>query len=139
MTPEDIAAAVDRKGALVSARTTPPGWPALVPPPDAPGWQQAAVAWLLDECPPDYRSYAGWRRHPIALAWLTVRHVEGQVAAMRTAYRDVRRELGPQLPPEALTDILSELQKEGLRLVAVQRSATMIYEAMYGKRYVPRL
>lgn len=120
-------------------RQVPPGWPDYVPPPDVPGWEQAAVAWLLDNCPPDYRRYAGWRRNPIALAWLAQRHIAGQVTAMREAYRDARRELGEQVTPEALADVLRELEREGLRLVAAQRAAAMVLEALQGARYVPRL
>mgnify|MGYP006143897815 CR=1 FL=1 len=37
-----------------------------------------AVSWLLDHCPPDYRGYAGWRRYPVALAWVATRHIEAQ-------------------------------------------------------------
>jgi aryl-alcohol dehydrogenase-like predicted oxidoreductase len=55
------------------------------------------VLWLLDQCPPDYRAYAGWRRHPIALAWLAGRHIDGQVVAMRDAWREARVAIGPHV------------------------------------------
>lgn len=97
------------------------------------------MAWLLDCCPPDYRGYAGWRRHPIALSWLAVRHLDGQVAALRESYRDVRRELGPHLTPTALAEVLGEIEREGLRLVAARRGAGLLHEALQGKRFVPRL
>jgi hypothetical protein len=42
---------------------TPPGWPREVRPPDAPGWEHTAAAWLLDLCPPEYRGYPALRRH----------------------------------------------------------------------------
>ncbi|HET7305721.1 MAG TPA: hypothetical protein VFJ12_14355 [Segeticoccus sp.] len=117
----------------------PPGWPAAVPPPDSPGWQRAALEWLLDQCPADYRGYAGWRRHPVALAWVAARHVDAQLQAMRQAYRDCRAELHEQLSPRAMTEVLANLEAEGLRLRAAARSAAMIHEALEGKRYAPRL
>lgn len=117
----------------------PPGWPPSVPPPHSTGWEERAVGWLLDHCPPDYRAYAGWRKNPIALAWLADRHIDGQVGAMRQAYREARVELGPHVTTEALTEILANLEAEGLRLVAAKRSAALVLEAMQGKHFVPRL
>lgn len=119
--------------------TTPPGWPDGVPGPEAPGWQEAAVGWLLDLCPPDYRGYDAWRRHPLALSWIAARHVEGEVVVMREAYRQARVELGRHLPPEALPEILGVLEREGLRLRAAARSAALIHAAFTGEHFVPRL
>lgn len=124
--------------AAVSA-PVPPGWPAAVPPPQAPGWQVPAVSWLLDHCPPDYRAYAAWRRHPVALAWVAGRHIDAQLVAMRQAYRDVRVELGEQLGPEALAAVMADLEAEGVRLLAARRAAGLVLEAMTGTRFVPRL
>jgi hypothetical protein len=120
-------------------RATPPGWPAEVPPPDSPGWQGPAVSWLLDHCPADYRRYAGWRRHPVALAWVTLRHVGAQLEAMRQAYREARVDLGDLLPPEAVTQVLEDLEAEGVRLRASERGARLLFDALQGKRYIPRL
>ncbi|HYQ33387.1 MAG TPA: hypothetical protein VEQ83_09245, partial [Lapillicoccus sp.] len=88
----------------------PPGWPPGIPPAHTPGWEPPAVAWLLDNCPPDYRLYAGWRKNPVALAWLADRHIDGQIAAMRQAYREARVELGPHVTTEALTEIMGNLE-----------------------------
>ena len=85
-----------------------------------------AVSWLLDHCPPDYRAYAGWRRHPVALAWVATRHIEAQLEAMRQCYREARVEL-------------ADLENEGVRLLAARRSAGLLYDALQGKRYIPRL
>lgn len=108
----------------------PPGWPDRVPPPGVSGWEQAAVSWLLDQCPADYRGYAAWRRHPAALAWVATRHLEAQLAAMRGAWRDVRPELGPVLPPGSIGDVLESLAREGLRLRANHRAAGLLLEAL---------
>lgn len=110
-----------------------------MPPAHTPGWEDRAVLWLLDQCPPDYRSYAGWRRHPVALAWLAVRHVDGQAVALRQAWREARVALGPHVPPEALAGILREMEAEGLRLVAAARAARLVSEALEGKVFAPRL
>ena len=117
----------------------PPGWPRPVPPAHTPGWEDKAVLWLLDHCPPDYRGYAGWRKNPVALAWLANRHIDGQVSAMRQAYREARVELGERVTTEALAEIMAHLEAEGLRLVAAKRSAALLLEAMQGKRFIPRL
>lgn len=117
----------------------PPGWPRQVPPPAVSGWEGAAVAWLLDSCPPDYRLYDRWVGHPVALAWLALRHLDGQVTAMRSAYREARVELADAVPVEVLPDILATIEREGLRLVSARRSAGLIYDALRGHDYVPRL
>ena len=90
----------------------PPGWPPGIPPAHTPGWEPPAVAWLLDNCPPDYRLYAGWRKNPVALAWLADRHIDGQIAAMRQAYREARVELGPHVTTEALTEIMTSAARQ---------------------------
>lgn len=117
----------------------PAGWPPGVPPPSAPGWEAAAVAWLLDQCPADYRLYEPLKRHPGALAWVATRHIDAQVAAARDSYRRARVELGERLGPEGVADILAVLEREGLRLRAASRSAALLNEALSGARFVPRL
>lgn len=124
---------------MTSLPRTPPGWPQAVPPPDSPGWQAPAVSWLLDHCPSDYRGYDGWRKNPVALAWVAVRHIDAQLEAMRQAYREVRVDLGELISTEALAQIQSDLEAEGLRLRSAARAARLLYDAMQGKRYVPRL
>jgi hypothetical protein len=93
----------------------------------------------LDHCPPDYRAYAGWRRYPVALAWVATRHIEAQLEAMRQAYREARVELGDLVPADGLAQVLADLEAEGVRLLAARRSAGLLYDALQGKRYVPRL
>ncbi len=97
------------------------------------------MSWLLDYCPADYRGYAGWRRYPVALAWVTTRHIDSQLVAMRQAYREARVELGDHVPADGLAQILADLEAEGVRLLSAKRSALLVYEALQGKKYVPRL
>ena len=63
----------------------PPGWPAQVPPPGVYGWEQRAVAWLLDLCPHEYRGYPVLQRHPLLVVRLAARHVAAQQAGIATA------------------------------------------------------
>jgi len=97
------------------------------------------VSWLLDQCPSDYRGYPGWRKNPVALAWVAVRHIEAELEAMRQAYREVRVDLADLVTAEALAQIQSDLEAEGLRLRACARGARLLFDALQGKRYVPRL
>lgn len=120
-------------------RMLPPGWPDEVPPADSPGWQEAAVSWLLDQCPAEFRGYPTFRRHPVVLAWIAGRHLDAQIAAMREVYRDLRVELTDLAAPEALAHIRSDLEVEGVRLVAVRRGVSLVFDALSGGRYVPRL
>ena len=113
--------------------------PGARPPPALPGRVGPACARLLPHCPADYRGYAGWRRHPVALAWIAVRHIDAQLVAMRQAYRDVRVDLADQLGPEGLAQVLADLEAEGVRLLAARRAAGLVHEALTGKRFVPRL
>ena len=117
----------------------PPGWPSAVPPPVVEGWEVPAVSWLLDFCPAEYRLYAQWRRHPIALAWLTERHVQAQLVAMRQAYREARVEFGDYLDPQGIRDVMAGLEREGVRLLAAARGARLIHEALQGKTFVAKL
>lgn len=135
--PPRAARALRDGGAM--AHGVPAGWPPGVPPPDAPGWEQVAVAWLLDQCPADYRLYEPLRRHPSALAWIASRHVAAQVEAAREGYRRARVELGEDLGPEGVAEILGVLEREGLRLRAAARAAELLVEALQGGRFIPRL
>lgn len=122
-----------------AVRSGPPGWPDRVPPPGAPGWEEAATNWLFDQCPADFRSYDAWRRHPLALAWVATWHVDAQLDAMREAYRRIRVDLGGELPPRAFGQVMEHLSAEGLRLRATARAVRLVHEAMRGKTFVPRL
>lgn len=75
----------------------------------------------------------------MALAWLTTRHIDAQLTAMRAAYRDIRVELADELAAPTLGEVLADMEREGVRLLAAQRGARLVVEAMRGRRYVPRL
>lgn len=123
----------------VDTGATPPGWPPQVLPPGVCGWQASAGLWLIDQCPADYRAYAVWRRHPVALAWVASLHVAAQLEAMRQAFRTVRVELADDVDPETVTAARHAIEAEGLRLRATQRGIGLVLEAMRGEVYVPKL
>jgi hypothetical protein len=122
----------------VTAGHAPPGWPPEVPPPDAPDWERKAVGWLLDLCPPEYRSYAVLRRWPVVLARFAAEHVaachEGVrsgVATARSALRD--------LPPEVVDDAVATYETEAARLARAAVAVDVVGQALRGVRFAPRL
>lgn len=117
----------------------PPGWPAGVHPPGSEGFEQTAVAWLLDVVPPDYRVHGVLRRHPIALAVLARHHLAACVEGARTGYRSARSELGDVLPPQGLDAVLAAYQAEGSRLVATALSVDLVGRGLRGEKFAPRL
>ena len=129
----------DGDGVRVRVRHGPPGWPAEVPPPEVADWQDAAVAWLLDQAPPEYRGYPPVRRHPVLLVWLVGHHVRAQREAVRQAVGTARRDLADQLPPEAAPQVFSVLELEELRLRRLERAVDLLDQAVRGRHFVPRL
>lgn len=117
----------------------PPGWPREVRPPDAPDWEATAVSWLLDLCPPDYRRYAGLRRHVVVLARFAVLHVEANQAAVRRGLSQVRADLKDVASLEVVDAAVQTFQREDARLLGVRRAVGLVEEALRGRRYVARL
>jgi hypothetical protein len=117
----------------------PPGWPDAVRPPGAPGWERTAVTYLLDHCPSEYRAYPALTHHPVALAWLALRHVTAQGQANTAARSAVRAELREDLDPAALEGVMVALDREHARLLGVHRAVRLVGDALRGLRYVPRL
>jgi len=117
----------------------PPGWPGAVAPPGTPDWEQSATEWLIDLCPADFRGYPVLRRHPLGLAWLAGKHVEGATQAMARALGRARAELGEDLRPGVLDQFLQTLELEQARLMAAARGVDLIEQALRGRRHIPRL
>ena len=108
----------------------PPGWPRMVPPPRADGWVAEAAAWLLDNAPAEYRTYPLIRRHPVILAWLVKRHTAALLDAARSSYGSARAELASHAAPHTVTELLTTLEQEGARLVALQREVDLVWAAI---------
>jgi hypothetical protein len=117
----------------------PAGWPDGVHPPGSEGFEETAVAWLLDALPADYRVHGVLRRHPIALAVLARHHLTACVAGARQGYRSVRTELGDALPPQGIDAVLAVYRAEGSRLVAAARAADLIARGLRGEVFTPQL
>jgi hypothetical protein len=121
------------------SHVAPPGWPREVRPPDAPDWERTAASWLLDLCPPDYRRYAGLRRHVVVLARFAVLHVEANLAAVRRGLSEARADLREVADERVVEAAVQTFLLEESRLIAVRRGAGLVEEALRGRRFVARL
>jgi hypothetical protein len=126
-------------GAAPARAVVPPGWPRGVLPQGAPGWERSATAWLLDQCPPDYRGYPVLLRHPVALAQLAVHVLVASLGGCRSAQAQARAQLRDVVPPPVVEQVLEALSAEEARLLAAGRAAGLLLRALRGERYVPRL
>lgn len=117
----------------------PPGWPAEVPPPGAPGFQRRAIGWLFDLCPPDYRGYDVLRAHPAVLARFAAGHLSSAVEAARRGLATARADLRGLVPPEAVDAAVAAYEREGLRLARTARAVALVERALRGERFTPRL
>ncbi len=122
-----------------SRAVRPPGWPAEVRPPGAPDWEATAVAWLLDLCPPEYRSYPALRRHAVVLARFTVLHVEACQSAVNQGLSEARGGLREVADASVVEAAVETWQRESARLMGVRRGAGLVEEALRGRRFVERL
>lgn len=123
----------------MSRLVVPPGWPAAVRPPDAPRWELTAEAWLLDQCPPEYRGYVTLRRHIVVLARFAVLHVEGAQAACRRGLSEARAELREVAPADVVDAAVETWLTEDARLAALRREVGLVEDALRGTRYRARL
>jgi hypothetical protein len=97
------------------------------------------VAWLLDLCPPEYRSYPVLRRHEVVLARFAVLHVEACQAAVRRGLSEARAELRDVADPETVQSAVDTWHVEEARLLADRRAVGLVEEALRGRRFVARL
>ena len=123
----------------MTALVTPPGWPARVRPPGAPGWELSAAAWLLDLCPPEFRGYPVLRRHDVVLARFAVLHVEACQAAVRIGLSQARAALRDYADADTIEGALLTWHAEEARLLAERRAVVLVEEALRGRRFVARL
>jgi hypothetical protein len=118
---------------------SPPGWPRRVRPPGAPGWEHSAVGWLLDICPPEFRSYPVLRRHDVVLARFAVLHVEACQAAVQRGLSEARGALRDVADQDAVEAAVETWHAESARLLAERRAVGLVEEALRGRRFVARL
>lgn len=124
---------------MAAALVAPPGWPRQVRPPGAPGWERTAVNWLLDICPPEFRSYAVLRRHEVVLARFAVLHVEACQAAVRRGLSEARSALRDVAGVDTVEAAVQAWHAEEARLLAERRAVGLVEEALRGRRFVARL
>ncbi len=117
----------------------PPGWPAAVRPPDAPDWERTAQNWLLDICPPEYRSYPALRRLLVVLARFAVLHVEASQAAVRRGLSEARADLRDVASLDVVDAAVQTWLAEEARLTGLRRAVGLVEEALRGRRFVARL
>lgn len=118
---------------------TPPGWPDQVLPPSEVDWEQSAVNFLLDCCPPDYRAYPLLRRQPVVLARFAAQHVESQFRAARESIAQARSSLGGYVDAPVLDDSVEVLHQEEARLARLRRAVMLVEETLRGKIFIARL
>ena len=118
---------------------SPPGWPRQVRPPGAPDWERSAVNWLLDICPPEFRSYPVLRRHDVVLARFAVLHVEACQSAVRRGLSEARAALRDVADADTVEGAVEAWQREQARLLAERRAVGLVEEALRGRRFVARL
>jgi hypothetical protein len=117
----------------------PPGWPAEVPPPDAPGWERRATGWLFDLCPADLRAHDVLRRYPIVLAYVAVGQIDGALRGVQAAIASVRADLRDDVSAAVLTEAIDALQQEQALLEGSRRAVRLVADALRGVRLRPRL
>ena len=117
----------------------PPGWPEPVRPPETPEFERTAIAWLFDQCPPDYRRYDVLRTHPLVLARFAVASLDGAIEAADAGLRTIRTELSGRVSPETVEAAVSAFERERQRLRSARRSVDVVERALRGERWVPRL
>ncbi|MFI6587438.1 hypothetical protein [Embleya sp. NPDC050493] len=121
------------------AGVAPPGWPPAVRPPGVEGWEDTAVTWLFDLCPPGYRGHGVLRRQPLLLARMARQHVSAALAAARHGYGTAREELAPVVPAAVVEALLRMYAFEGARAAVTERAVRLVEEALGGERWEPRL
>lgn len=118
---------------------TPPGWPERVRPPGAPDWEETAIAYLLDCCPSDFRSYPVLRRHPVVLARFAAQFVEGQYHSAQQGLAGVRVSLHDYVSADVVESAADAWLEQGAQLARTRRAVALVEEALRGKVFVRRL
>jgi hypothetical protein len=118
----------------------PPWWPADVRPPGTPDWERSAVSWLLDQVPGEWRAHDVLRRYPTLLARLAAGETAASLEATREGWRTLRRDAGrggAKLPPEVVEEAMAAYERQGIRLVELQRQVDAVRNAIDGRTWVP--
>jgi hypothetical protein len=118
---------------------TPPGWPAEVADPAVPEWERSATAWLFDQCPPDFRGYPVFSRHPLVLAHAARASLTAAIAATESALQTARHDLRGQVTPETVDSAIAAYERERHRLRGASTAAELVWRALRGERWTAKL
>jgi hypothetical protein len=124
---------------VVNPGYVPPGWPERVRAPGTPHWETSAVAYLLDQCPADFRGYRVLRNHPLVLVQFAEHFVEGQCGAVANGLAAVRTGLRGQVRPDVVEAAAEVWLEQGAALMRTRRSVGLVGEALRGRSFVPKL
>lgn len=116
----------------------PPGWPAVVRPPDSPGWVRSATSFLLDCCPPEYRGYPVLLRHPVVLARFAREFVASQLVATRANLAGARPDLREWVDTATVDAAVAALQAEEARMIRQARAVSLVEQTLRDVRFTPR-
>ena len=94
------------------------------------------TAWLLDLCPPEYRTYPALRRHAVVLARFAVLHVEACQAAVNQGLSEARGGLREVAEGSVVEAAVETWHRESARLLGVRRAVGLVEEALRGRRFV---
>jgi hypothetical protein len=117
----------------------PPGWPAQVRPPGVPGWEASAIAYLLDCCPADFRSYRVLRNHPVVLAQFATHFVNGQHEAAQHGLAAIRTSVSELVEADVAEAATQAWLEQRARLARTRRAVALIDEALRGRIFVRKL
>lgn len=102
-------------------------WPADVWPPERPGWEDTAVAWLFNWVAPELRGIKAFARHPLLLSHVVVADITAIVEGHRRAYATARTTLAAAVGPESISVCLAALAADAARWNVRLRQAQEIH------------
>lgn len=109
---------------------TPANWPDGVPAPGADGWERAAVSWLFEQVPSDFRAHAVLSEHPSALVWMARLHLRQVYTAVVRGYRSAAVELKRELPPHAVREVDEVYRLERERVIRCGKGVDAVGKAL---------
>ena len=112
---------------------------AQVRPPGAAGWEATVISYLLDCCPPDFRTYRVLRNHPVVLAQFATHFVNGQHEASQRGLAAVRTSISEYVDAEVVEAATQAWLEQGARLARTRRAVALIEEALHGRVFVRKL
>ena len=95
------------------------------------------MAYLLDQCPADFRGYRVLRNHPLVLVQFAEHFVEGQCGAVANGLAAVRTGLRGQVRPDVVEAAAEVWLEQGAALMRTRRSVGLVGEALRGRSFVP--